>query len=469
MRMRIFSLMATLSVGLAGCASVAPECAKLELPAQWRFAQTQENALIDHTWWRNFGSEELVSLVSAAQTQSLDIVAAEARIRQSEATARMVGAELWPNLDAQLDTRRSARLGGNVELAGNTFGVGLAASYELDLWGRLRANQDSALASLQASAFDRDAVQLTVSAAVASTWLQSVALHERTTIGQRNLASAERVLALVETRARTGTATSLEVARQQGLVATQRRALASVRQQAEDARTVLQVLLGQTQVPEPTDNRFSTLSLPAIGAGLPSELLSRRPDIARAEAQLESADANVLSARAALLPSLNLDVGLSSGSDALRQIFENPAYTLAAALTAPIFNAGRLAAGRDLAAARRDEMLANYRQNIVTAFGEVETALNAATRLDEQLAAQAEELAQAERALALAESRYRAGAETPIVLLDTQRTLYTTQDAAVQLKLARLQAAVSLYRALGGGWSRPGKIAPMVVIQRKAP
>ena len=210
---------------------------------------------------------------------------------------------------------------------------------------------------------------------------------------------------------------------------------------------------------ETTSNRFATLSLPAIGAGLPSELLTRRPDIARAEAQLESADANVLSARAAILPSLNLDVGLSSGGNTLRRVFESPVYALAAALTAPIFNAGHLAAGRELAEARREELLANYRQNIVTAFGEVETALNATTRLDEQLAAQAEELAQAERALALAESRYRAGAETPIVLLDTQRTLYTTQDAAVQLKLARLQAAVSLYRALGGGWSRHARRA----------
>lgn len=167
----------------------------------------------------------------------------------------------------------------------------------------------------------------------------------------------------------------------------------------------------------------------------------------------------MLSARAALLPSLNLDVGLSSGGNTLRRVFESPVYALAAALTAPIFNAGHLAAGRELAEARREELLANYRQNIVTAFGEVETALNATTRLDEQLAAQAEELAQAERALALAESRYRAGAETPIVLLDTQRTLYTTQDAAVQLKFARLQAAVSLYRALGGGWSRHARRA----------
>ena len=463
--MQISTLIAVLSLSLSGCAALVPEPARPVLPAQWRNAPAAEAAAVDQDWWRSFGSAELTNLVQAARRQSLDVAAAEARMRQAEATTRVVGAELSPSLRADLNASRSARLGGNAEVTGNSFTAGFAASYELDLWGRLRANRDAALATLQASTFDRDAVRLTLSAAVASSWLQSLALQERTAIGQRNLVSAERLQALVESRARAGAATSLEVARQQGLVANQRRALASIHQQADDARTALQVLLGQTQAPEITGNRLAELTLPAIGAGLPAELLTRRPDIARAEAQLASADANVLAARAALLPSVSLDTGLSGSGNTLRRVLDNPVYSLAAALTAPIFNAGRLAAGRDLAEARREELLANYRQSIVTAFGEVEIALNATTRLDEQLVAQTEELTQAERALALAESRYRAGAETPIVLLDTQRTLYATQDAAAQLKLARLQAAVALYRTLGGGWSRPDKGAPAAAIQ----
>ncbi len=453
MSMRIFALISLLTVGLVGCAAMVSEVTKPELPAQWRNAPSAEAATVDRAWWRNFGSDELSALIERTEAQSFDLAAAEARIRQAEATARMIGADLWPTVTGGLAAERSGALHGQAG-AGNSFDAGLSASYEVDLWGRLRANRDAALADLQASTFDRDAVRLSVTAAVASNWLQAVAGQERIAIGERNLATAERLLALVEARARAGAATPLEVARQQGLVAAQRRALASIRQQADDARTALAVLLGQASAPETRGVQLAVLNLPGIGSGLPSELLTRRPDIARAEAHLQAADASVQAARAALFPSLSLGADLDSSGNSLRRIFENPVYSLAAALTAPIFNAGRLAAGRDLAEARWAELLANYRLGIVTAFGEVESALNAAARLDEQLAAQAEELAQAQRAMALAESRYRAGAETPIVLLDTQRTLYAAQDVAVQLKLARLQAVVGLYKTLGGGWRK---------------
>ncbi|WP_153116661.1 efflux transporter outer membrane subunit [Rhodocyclus tenuis] len=468
---RIFNcaLIASVGIGLSACASLMPDAVQPELPTQWHATPTPAGATVDRDWWRNFGSDELADLVQSAEQQSLDLAAAEARVRQAAATERMASAALWPSLTGEGEAARSGRLGGSAEVSGSSVGAGLAASYEVDLWGRLRANRAGALASLQASTFDRDALRLSVTAAVASTWLQMVALRERITIGESHLATAERLLALIEARARAGAATSLEVVRQRGLLASQRRALASVRQQAEDVRTALLVLLGQTQLPASRSKRLADLSLPLINAGLPAELLSRRPDIARAEARLAAANADVLAARAALLPSLNLDARVGGSDSSLHRVFENPIYSLAAALSAPIFNAGRLAAGRDLAEARREELLASYRQSIVTAFGEVETAVNATRRLDEQVAAQAEELAHAERALVLAESRYRAGAETPIVLLDSQRSLYATQDAATQLKLARLQAAVALYRALGGGWSHAGKNSPAAARPRTTP
>jgi len=185
---------------------------------------------------------------------------------------------------------------------------------------------------------------------------------------------------------------------------------------------------------------------------LPADLLLRRPDIARAEAQLSSADANIIAARAAMLPRISLGGDITAGSNRVSSVFDNPVYSLAAGLAAPIFNAGRLAAGRDLAVAQREELLANYRRAIVAAFGDVEVALNAVAGIDAQRIAQEEELRQAQRALNLAESRYRAGAETSLTLLDAQRTLYAAQDAAAQLRTLRLQAAVSLYKALGGGW-----------------
>jgi NodT family efflux transporter outer membrane factor (OMF) lipoprotein len=206
------------------------------------------------------------------------------------------------------------------------------------------------------------------------------------------------------------------------------------------------------------------LQAPAITSGLPSELLTQRPDIARAEARLLSADANITVARAAMLPSVVLSANADAISNRSSTVFDNPLYSLAAGLTAPIFNAGRLAAGRDLAVAQREELLANYRQAIIAAFGDVEVALNAVTGIETQRIAQQEELKQAQRALTLAESRYRAGAETLLTLLDAQRTLYAAQDTSAQLNTLRLQASVSLYKALGGGWKlreqSPSESAP---------
>jgi multidrug efflux system outer membrane protein len=456
---------------LAGCSLHRPAVVAMpELPAQWRHeTEAARAAEITRDWWRGFGSVELDVLVRAAQAQSLDVAAADARVRQAEASVRIAGAALLPEVTAGVNLGRQGSLDGNG--GGSRYDAGLSARYEVDFWGRNRAGRDGALATLAASTFDRDTVRLTVTAGVAGVWLQAVALRERIGIAELNLRSAERLLALVESRERAGAAAPLELAQQRGLVANQQRNLAALRQQAEDSRTVLGVLLARTSGVEIGQTSLAPLRLPAIGAGLPSELLARRPDIARAEARLAAADANVTVARAAMLPSLTLSGNLAGGNN-LGRVFDNPAYalvlgltacagssglsgcaySLAAGLAAPIFNAGRLAAGRDRALAQREELLSDYRAAIVAALGDVEVALNAVAGLDAQAGAQAEELVQARRALALAESRYRAGAGTLLNLLDAQRTAYAAQDAAVQLKLARLLASVALYKALGGGW-----------------
>lgn len=450
-------LLLSLMLLLAACTSPAPQTDALapDLPAHWRTSSVAAN-VVTADWWRTFGSDELSALVQAAQVQSQDVAAAAARVRQAEAAARVAGAALRPAVTASLDASREARLGGQADVDGDSFGASLSVSYEVDLWGRLASTRDAARATWQASRFDRDTVQLAVTAGVASAWLQAVAMTERQGLAEENLAAAERLLVLVESRARAGAATPLELAQQRGLVASQRRVVGVLKQQTEDARTAIAVLLGQTEAPRIGPSSMESLVLPKVGAGVPSALLTRRPDIARAEAQLMAADADVAAARAAMLPSLSLTAGVGSGGDRLRRVLDNPLYSLAAALAAPIFDGGRLAASRDLAQGQQEALLASYRQTIAAAFADVEVALNAGARLAEQASAQDEALAQAQRALALAESRYRAGAETLLVLLDAQRTLTTAQDLAVQIKLARLQAAVSLYRALGGGWAAHG-------------
>lgn len=449
------SLTVSLVMALAGCAATpGPQGHAPVLPAQWQsgpaVASTEVRDL--QQWWQTFGSTELDALIAQAMTQSQDVAAAQARVRAAQANAVIAGASLLPEVTATVNGGRQGRLGGDAAVDGTAWSAQLSASYEVDLWGRNRALRDSALSSLQASRFDLDATRLIVTSGVAIAWLQAVALTERADVAQQSLASAEQLLNLVTARARAGAATALEVAQQRGLAASQRRAVATLRQQAGEARTALAVLLGVPGTLPVTTTSVDSLRQPSIDAGLPSALLLRRPDIATAESRLAAAQADVSAARAAMFPSLSLTAGLGYGGSQLRSLFDNPIYSVSAALAAPIFNAGRLGAVRDQADARREELLATYRQTIVTAAGDVERALNALAGNAAQRVAQDEELAQARRALTLAESRYRAGAESMLTLLDTQRSLYAAQDTAVALRADGLSASVALYKALGGGW-----------------
>lgn len=461
--MQIFPIASALAAALvlAGCVSAPPQVQQsqlqaLDVPAQWQRSHgaTGQRDAVSQGWWRSFGSAELDALVADAQQHSLDVAAAMARVQQAQASARYAGAELLPTVNATAQAGHQGRLGGHAETTGRNLSVGLAASYELDLWGRLQSQRDAAGAALRASSFDHDTVRLSVTAAVADAWLLNVGLRERGEIAQRNLQTAERLLALVESKANFGAATSLELAQQRGLVAAQRRALAALDQQQADAQRSLALLLGQVQGPAVSQSSVLALQVPRIDQGEPIELVTRRPDIARAEARLQAADADLDAARAAMLPRLSLTAELGAQGRQLHRVLDNPLYSLAAGLAAPIFDAGRLAANRDLVIAQREELLLAYRQSIVQAFSDVQTALNTVAGVQQQALAQEEELRQARKALALAEARYRAGAETQLVLLDTQRSLYQAQDLAVQLHQERLRASVALYKALGGGWGQ---------------
>jgi NodT family efflux transporter outer membrane factor (OMF) lipoprotein len=197
---------------------------------------------------------------------------------------------------------------------------------------------------------------------------------------------------------------------------------------------------------------IATLQWPHIGSGVPSKLLARRPDIAAAEARLAAANANVQVARAAMLPKFTLGASLGTGASTFAEVLSSSYYTFTAGLVAPIFNNGRLRATRELAEAEQDELLENYRSSILAGFSDVEKALNAIHGVERQRQWQDEEVLQARQAFDLAQQRYGAGAETLLTVLETQRTLYLAQDQQAQLRLARLQGSVALYKALGGGW-----------------
>jgi NodT family efflux transporter outer membrane factor (OMF) lipoprotein len=463
MRLSMFLVAPASALLLAGCAvGVDPADRSLPVPSAWRAPAAGQGAADHADWWRRFGSPALDAVIAQAHAGNLDMAAAMARVGQAEAQARMAGALALPVLSAVVDANRQARLGGNAPITGSVYTGGFAASYEVDLWGRYGALRAESRHALDASAFDRDTVRLSATANTAAAWLEVLGARERIAIALQNLDNARRLLRLAESRARAGAATPLDLAQQRGLVATQERLLAALRRSSADAQTTLAVLLGEPASTFETDGpALAALHAPDINAGLPSQLLLRRPDIARAEAQLAAADASVVAARAAMLPALTLRAGAGWAASRPKALFDNPLYNLGAGLMAPIFDGGRLAGLRDLARARRDEVLAAYRAAIVSAVADAEGALNAVAAIDAQALAQREAVAQARRAAQLSEARYRWGAEMLLVSLDAQRTLYEAQDLEAQLQLARLQARVALFRALGGGWGTgPGDQDP---------
>ncbi|MEB0204510.1 efflux transporter outer membrane subunit [Pseudomonas sp. CCC3.1] len=448
---------------LGACSQTPPRDENPVLaPAAWQSPHAQASQLSRQQWWSQFGSPPLDRLIAQARVGSYDLAAAVARVQQAHATAVIAGAPLLPEVKFGGSANREKLLRGkgysqldatDDNKAVDYFDANLTASYEVDFWGGKAAARDSALHALKASEFDQATVELTLLSGVATQYVQTLAFDEQLRIARLNLANAQRVLHVVQTRYDAGSATALELAQQKSLVAAQQRQLPLVAQQAQEARITLAVLLGEpVQNITLGDTTFAQLHWPGIGSGVPSELLSQRPDIANAEAKLAAASADITVARAAMLPSLTLSATLGSGADRLSDVLRSPFYSLTAGLAAPIFNNGRLSGERDKATARQQELLQTYRGSIISAFADVEKALNSASGLDQQRQWQDEELKQAQHAFDIAQSRYQAGAEVLLTVLETQRTLYQAQDQNVQLRLARLQASIALYKALGGGW-----------------
>ncbi|VVO66435.1 Toluene efflux pump outer membrane protein TtgF [Pseudomonas fluorescens] len=461
MKVRLTFLAASLL--LAACSSPAPRLdSGVQPPSAWQSADSHGALQSNRQWWTQFGSPELERLVEQARLGSYDLAAAVARVRQAEASATIAGAPLLPELKAGLNANRQKLIHGKgysqLDVSPENrsldyYDAELSASYEIDFWGGKRAARDSAVFGVQASEFDRATVELTLLSGVANSYTQTLALREQARIAELNLANAQNVLHLVQTRFDAGSATALELAQQKSLVAEQQRRLPLVQQQAREALISLAALLGQPvqALPLP-EQSFAQLHWPDIASGVPSDLLSRRPDIASAEARLAAAQADVTVARAAMLPKITLTASLGSGADLAADLLRTTFYNLSSGLTAPIFNNGRLSAERDKAKARQDELLETYRGAIINGFADVEKALSSIRGLDEQRQWQSEELNQAQTAFNIAQSRYQAGAEDLLTVLQTQRTLYAAQDLNVQLRLSRLQASIALYKALGGGW-----------------
>ena len=406
-------------------------------------------------WWTNFGSPQLTSLIEQALAGSSDVRIAAERITQAELALRVANASLLPSigLGAGQSFSRTDSSGTDATTRRGTS-VSIAMSYEIDLWGRLAAGIQAQQEAVNISRFDADTVRLTLTTGVAATYFQLLATRERLDIARENLATAERVLKVVDARYRNGVATQLDLSQQTTAVLNQRTALIPLEVTERQTVSALALLIGR--VPQGFGvgaENFEQLAVPAVGAGLPSELLTRRPDLAAAEAQLAAADANVAAARAALLPSISLSTSGGLATAALLSLAD-PTHVLSIGLSLAqtLFDGGQRRAQVGIEQSQRRVLVETYGSAVRTALKEVDDALGNADSGVRLESAQQQTVEQAQRSLRLAEVRYREGVGDLLSVLDAQRSLFSAQDQLAQARLTRLTASLDLFKALGGGW-----------------
>lgn len=444
--------------GLVACSSMdeVPKT-NLEYAPVWEYAPRSDAAIsVEKDWWMAFESKQLTQLIEIAQQKNPDALIAFERVKQAELQMKVANASLFPTLglNASSGESRDKPIGKDWTASSDSTRASLSASYEIDLWGGAMADRHSAKASYKSTIFSNEATRLTISAGVATAWFNYLALQERILTAKKNIEIADRIQKIVDSLYRNGAASAADVAVQKTNLLSQQNALLPLQLQLDQTRAAIALLEGQVpQAYQLASENILDVKIPLINAGVPSSVITRRPDVASVEAQLQASSADVYAARTALLPSVKLsgDMGGSVAElFALNPATQSAGWSLGLAQT--IFAGGRYINQIRISESRRVELLEQYRKIILIALQEVDDALNRVGVSQQQEINQQNILDQAARSLQLNEVRYREGEINLQSLLDSQRSLFQAQDALVQQRLARLKAAVDLYKALGGGW-----------------
>jgi len=448
---------------LAACAAVPrPERPAVELPQAWKesappFAQ-------DGRWWRIYEDRDLEKMVDEALAGNSDLVVAAARVDEARGVLGEARSFLLPRVDAQgsasrqRNSNRSATSFPGVPLEYSDYRAGLQLSYEVDLFGRLRAGAQAARAELAASEASRDAVRLALAAEVAKSYYALRSFEQQVNLTKQTLGLREEALGLQRKRRNAGVIGDYELRQLEAEAAAARAQLPGLEQSREREEVALQVLLGRTpkQVYETgiarNEAQEEKLLAAVVPAGMPSELLLRRPDLIEAEQRLAAANARVAVARAEMFPSISLTGLLGSESASLSNLFSGPAilWQLGAAVTQPIFSGGRTEARTAQAQARERALIAQYQQAVRVAFSEVRNALVAQTRARETYEAQTERANALAETLRLARLRYASGIASQLEVMDAERGLLAARAARIDALRAHRAAVADLFRALGG-------------------
>jgi multidrug efflux system outer membrane protein len=461
MRTPLFRLPAALLfVALAACRSVDTTPPPVELPPS-----TIESVRGIDRWWTQFKDLQLNALIDEALAANLDLGIAVGRIEEARANLAIVRSNLYPTADAYANADRSRRSDATAtrfpgQLVNNNYGAGLRAAYEVDLWGRLSSGADAAASTLLATRYSAETVRTVLAAQVATTYFTLLALDAELQISRDTLVTRAESVKLQRMRFDAGLIGEFDLRLAEGERASVAASIPPLERALGQTEAALAVLAGRSAraVFTPVIARGSelqTTAAPEVPAGLPSDVLARRPDVRQSEAQLAAASARINEARAQYFPALTLTGLYGSESAELSNLFSGPAlvWSVAGSLFQPVFAAGRISAQVDAATARKQQVELIYVQTVQSAFRDAHDALIAHRSARESYVLQEERREQFARALTLADARYRSGYVSFIDVLDTQRNLLGAERQRVLALRARQVALVDLYKALGGGWS----------------
>ena len=472
-------LMLVMATALLGACSLNPVYVRPDAPVAATFpgnptavtgtASTTSTTSTSRTatdigWREFFPDQRLQKLIEAALVNNRDLRTAALRIEEARALYNIQSADLLPNLNGSANgvrTRTPASLTPfNRPVISSSYQVGFSlASFELDFFGRVRSLNDAALASYLATAEAQRSAQLSLVGEVAKAYLAERGFAEQLGLAQQTLDGRQKAYDLAQQRFQVGASSEFDLRLSETLVQTARVALLTLQRQRAQSDNALTLLVGQALADLPAAPLLSSENIiTTIPAGVPSDLLTHRPDILAAELRLKSANANIGAARAAFFPRISLTAALGTSSNALSGLFAggSGSWTFAPQLVLPIFDAGRNSSNLTLAQVRTNLAVSDYEKTIQTAFREVSDALVARGALDEQVAAQQAVVnAQAQR-LKFAELRFQNGIASALDVVDAQRDLFSAEQSLVQTRLLRLTNAVDLYRSLGGGLRESG-------------
>lgn len=446
--------------GCLGMRPAIPAAADTVTPHAWRTA-IGPRIPAEANWWQGFGDPRLTALVEQALARNTDIAIAATRVEEARALARLAQAQQLPSatIGAGAGESRTVVLGRGVDAFAGSPQASI--SYDLDLFHRLSSASASARASLLAASDTQASVALAVASTTASSYIALLGLDARLATTRATLASRADALRLARRRAETGYTSRLELAQAQSEYDAAAQLVPVAELAISRQENALSIMVGDTPGAIERGPGLDALTTPAIPEGLPADVLRKRPDIAAAEAALVASDRSLDSARAALLPNVSLT---GSGGVALSTALSNPIslFAFGGSILSPLFDGGRLRSQADAVTARRDQAAFAYRRTVLTAFREVEDGLAAVDRLGVQRKLVDDQVAALTETLRFATNRYREGYAPYLDQIDAQRNLLATQLVAIQVETDRLNAVVTLYQAMGGGW-QPSDAPPSLL------